>query len=185
MTLSATPPAGTPLPERHPAAPAPGTDLPPHYRHCFGCGNEHPTGLHLRVRTGAGLRIEGEFTVGGEHQGAAGLAHGGLLATAFDETLGYLMWLIGQPAVTGRLEVDYRRPVPVGTTLRIAAEVTGAAGRKIYTRATGAVDGQVAVEARGLFVTVAFEHFTTHGAADQELPDELVEPHRVRNPYNP
>lgn len=182
---SATPPPGAALPERHPAAPAPGTDLPPHYRHCYGCGDLHPSGLHLRVRTGPGLSVEGEFTVGPEHQGAAGLAHGGLLATAFDETLGYLLWLIGKPAVTGRLEVDYRRPVPVGTTLRIAAEVTGASGRKIYTAATGTVGDDVAVAARGLFVIVAFEHFTIHGSADQGLPDALTESHRVRNPYNP
>ena len=185
MSLSASPPPGTTLPERHPAAPAPGTDLPPHYENCYGCGSNHPSGLHLKVRVGEGLRVEGSFTVKSEHQGAAGLAHGGLLATAFDETLGYLMWLIGQPAVTGRLEVDFRRPVPVGTTLQIEAEVVGASGRKIYTQAVGRVDGQLVVEARGLFVIVAFEHFTTHGSADQGLPDELTAAHRVRNPYNP
>lgn len=185
MTSSATPPPGTPLPDRYPAAPAPGTDLPPHYRRCFGCGNEHPDGLHLRVRAGDGLHIEGKFTVEPEHQGAAGLAHGGLIATAFDEALGYLMWLVGKPAVTGRLEVDYRRPVPVGTTLHLAAAVTGASGRKIYTQATGSADGVVVAEARGLFVVVPFEHFTTHGELDQGLPEELTAPHRVQNPYNP
>ncbi|HVE63142.1 MAG TPA: PaaI family thioesterase, partial [Mycobacteriales bacterium] len=124
MSRTATPAPGLPLPPRHPAAPAPGTDLPPHYQQCYGCGDAHPTGLHLQVRAGSGLGVEGRFTVGELHQGAAGLAHGGLLATALDETLGYLMWLIGQPAVTGRLEIDYRRPVKVGTDLHIAAEVT-------------------------------------------------------------
>ncbi|HVE63623.1 MAG TPA: PaaI family thioesterase [Mycobacteriales bacterium] len=185
MSRTATPAPGLPLPPRHPAAPAPGTDLPPHYTHCYGCGDAHPTGLHLQVRAGEDLAVEGRFTVGELHQGAAGLAHGGLLATALDETLGYLMWLIGQPAVTGRLEIDYRRPVQVGTVLQIAAEVTGATGRKIYTKARGSVDGQVAVEARGLFVIVSFDHFTTHGSADQGLPDELTAPHLGRNPYNP
>ena len=185
MSLSATPPPGTPLPERHEAAPAPGTDLPPHYKHCYGCGDLHPDGLHLKVRTGEGLSVHGSFVVATEHQGAAGLAHGGLIATAFDETLGYLMWLIGQPAVTGRLEIDYRRPVPVGATLEITAEVVGASGRKIYTKAVGSIDGHVTAEARGLFVVVSFEHFTTHGATDQGLPDELTAAHRFRNPYNP
>ncbi len=185
MSLTATPAPGVPLPQRHPGAPLPGTALPPHYTHCYGCGDAHPTGLHLQVRAGDGLAVAGRYMVGDLHQGAAGLAHGGLLATALDETLGYLMWLIGKPAVTGRLEVDYRRPVRVGTVLDIAADVTGASGRKIYTKATGSVDGQVAVEARGLFVVVAFEHFTTHGSADQGLPDELTAAHRVHNPYNP
>lgn len=184
--MSAVPPPGTPLPDRHPHAAPPGTELPPHYTHCYGCGDAHPTGLHLRVRVGNGLAVEGEFEVTSSHQGAAGLAHGGLIATAFDETLGYLMWVVGKPAVTGRLEVDYRAPVPVGKTLRLSAEITGAVGRKVYTHAVGRIDDVVVAEARGLFVVVAFEHFTTHGWADQGLPAEVAEGlSRSRNPFNP
>lgn len=183
MERNATPPDGAEVPAPHPQAPPSGTDLPPHYAHCYGCGNEHPAGLHLRVRVGDGLRVHGHFTVTGQHQGAPGLAHGGLLATAFDETLGYLNWLVGKPSVTGRLEVDYLRPVPVGSTLQIDAAVTGVSGRKIYTEAIGRLDGHQAVRARGLFVQVDLSHFAIHGAPDAE---ELI---RRRfddwNVYNP
>ncbi len=164
----ATPPDDAELPEPHPKAPPPGTQLPPHYAHCYACGDVHPAGLHLRVRVGEGLVVDGEFTVTDQHQGAPGLAHGGLLATAFDETLGYLNWLVGRPSVTGRLEVDYVRPVPVGSTLRIHAEVVGMAGRKLYTRAVGSLDGTEAVRARGLFVQVDLSHFSKHGSPDAE-----------------
>ena len=77
----------------------------------------------------------GKFLVTENHQGAPGLAHGGLLTLAFDEALGKLMWLLRAPAVTGRLETDFLLPVPIGTELHILAEITGLAGRKVYSRA--------------------------------------------------
>ncbi len=77
---------------------------------------------------GTGLDLTGKFTVTENHQGAPGLAHGGLLSLAFDEALGKLMWLIRTPAVTGRLETDFLMPVPMGRTLYIDAKITGQAG---------------------------------------------------------
>lgn len=142
--------------------------LPPHYRDCFGCGDRHPTGLHLTVTVADGVAVDAEFTVTKDHQGAPGLAHGGLLASAFDEALGYLLGVLRQPAVTGRLEVDYLRPVPVGSTLVIHAQCTGVSGRKIYTRAVGRIDGRDAVRATGLFIAVPIEHFARHGWTDTD-----------------
>jgi acyl-coenzyme A thioesterase PaaI-like protein len=164
--LPTDPPEDATLPERHPNAPAPGEEMLSHFRFCFGCGVDHPTGLHLRVYAGEGLPTHSQFTVSEHHQGAPGLAHGGLLTAAFDEALGSLNWLLQHPAVTGRLETDFRRPVPVGSVLYIDAEVRGQAGRKVYTRASGALDapdGPIAVTAAALFVQVALTHFTTHG----------------------
>ncbi|MCA1823167.1 MAG: PaaI family thioesterase [Mycobacteriales bacterium] len=160
------PPPDAQAPTRHPAAPAPGTVLPPHYAQCFGCGDEHPTGLHLQVTVGEGVSVRAEFVVTADHQGAPGLAHGGVLASALDEGLGYLLWLLAQPAVTGRLEVDYLRPVPVGSTLAIYAECVGVSGRKIYTRGTGTVDGKTVLRANALYVAVPLEHFVDHGWRD-------------------
>jgi len=162
-------PADAVLPVRHPDAPPPGEELLSHYRFCYGCGIDHPTGLHLRVVAGEGLSIRAEFDVTEHHQGAPGLAHGGVLAAAFDESLGALNWLLRHPAVTVRLETDFRRPVPVGSRLHIRAEVVGQSGRKVYTRASGRLapdDAQPAVEAAALFVQVPLEHFRAHGRAD-------------------
>jgi acyl-coenzyme A thioesterase PaaI-like protein len=161
-------PSDATVPHRPDSAPAPGAQLPSHYRWCFGCGADHETGLHLRMRAGEGLVVHGEFTVTEHHQGAPGLAHGGVLAAAFDEMLGAANWLLGHPVVTGRLECDFKRPVPVGAILRIDAEIVGVAGRKVYARATGRLeDDAVAVNAFALFVQVPLEHFRTHGNAEQ------------------
>jgi acyl-coenzyme A thioesterase PaaI-like protein len=167
--LPTTPPPDAVLPERNPNAPAPGQTIPTHYSRCYVCGDDHPTGLGLRVVAGEGLTLNGEFTVTEHHQGAPGLAHGGLLTAAFDDALGSLNWLLSAPAVTGRLETDFRRPVPVGSTLHIRAEVVGVKGRKVFTRAVGRLgtpDGPVALTAAALFIQVPIEHFTTHGRAE-------------------
>lgn len=151
-------------------APQPGEVIPSHYRWCFGCGVDHPTGLHMTMLAGEGLTVSGVFRVTEHHQGAPGLAHGGVLSSAVDEILGSLNWLLGGPAVTGRLEVDFRRPVPVGTDLVVLAEVAGVRGRRVYTRATGrldSADGPVAVTAAAIFVQVPLQHFVDNGAPEQ------------------
>lgn len=151
----------------HSASPEPGTKLPEHYAGCFGCGEQQPAGLHLRSTVGTGTHVYSRFEVTTAHQGAPGLAHGGLLACAFDEALGTAVGnLLHQPAVTGRLETDFRRPVPVGSTLYIDAALDGTAGRKIYAHAVGrldAADGAVAVSAHALFVVVGYDHFSGNG----------------------
>lgn len=154
----------------HPDAPAPGTELSEHYAECFGCGHEVESGLHLRSAVADDMSVVSTFTVRKDHQGAPGLAHGGLLACAFDEALGSTVGnLLRTPTVTARLETDFVRPVPVGSTLHIAARLDGRSGRKTYVSAEGrldADDGPVALRARALFVTVGVDHFTTHGDPD-------------------
>ena len=166
---STTPPEGAVIPPRHPKAPQSGTKIPSHFGHCFGCGDLHPTGLHLVAHAGEGANLTAEFTVTHDHQGAPGLAHGGLLSLAFDEALGKLMWLIRSPAVTARLETDFLKPVPMGSTLHITAEISGQVGRKVYTRAEGRLDspdGPLAVKAAALFVVVPMSHFLENAPAE-------------------
>lgn len=182
------PPVETELPERHPQAPVAGTVMPAHYAQCFGCGDAAPNGLRLHSTVGEGLTVHARFTVGDGHQGAPGLAHGGVLTAAFDETLGGLNALTYTPAVTARLETEFLRPVPVGSTLHITASIDGMAGRKIYNSAVGrldADDGPAAVRARALFVVVELDHFTKYGRAEDLAtvdPDRAFAPDYEINP---
>ena len=172
---STTAPEGAPIPERHAQAPVVGSRIPSHFGHCFGCGELHPTGLHLVAYAGEGLKITAEFTVNENHQGAPGLAHGGLLSLAFDEALGKLMWLLRAPAVTGRLETDFIKPVPMGSTLHITAEITGQVNRKVYTSAIGrlnSADGEIAVRAAALYIIVPMDHFMNN--APKEYLEQMA-----------
>jgi acyl-coenzyme A thioesterase PaaI-like protein len=176
------PPPDATAPARHPDAPAPGELLGSHYDQCFGCGQEQAHGLHLVTTAGEGVSVTAEFTVRPAHQGAPGLAHGGVLATALDETLGALSWLLRTIAVTGRLETDFVRPVPVGATLHLSARCLAVAGRKIYSTAEGRIggpDGPVAVRADALFVEVKLDHFTSHGRSE-EIRAALADPDQAK-----
>ena len=76
------------------------------------------------------------------------------------------MWLLRTPAVTARLETDFHRPVPVGSTLHIAAHASAVRGARCSPRPSGRLggpDGPLAVRARALFVQVGISHFTSHG----------------------
>jgi acyl-coenzyme A thioesterase PaaI-like protein len=165
------PPAGAVVPARHPESPKPGEVLGAHYAQCFGCGDDRPDGLHLRVEAGEGVSVSAAFEVAAAHQGAPGLIHGGLLAAAFDEVMGSVNWLVRIPAVTGRLETDYVRPVPVGRVVHLRAWCVGQAGRKLYYRAEARLDdprdGLLAARAAALFVAVKLEHFVDNGRSEE------------------
>ena len=84
------------------------------------------------------------------------------------------MWLLRAPAVTGRLETDFLKPVPMGSTLHITAEITGQVDRKVYTSAIGrlnSADGEIAVKAAALYIVVPMEHFMNN--APKEYLEEI------------
>jgi acyl-coenzyme A thioesterase PaaI-like protein len=123
------------------------------------------------------LHVRGSFTVTEHHQGAPGLAHGGVISAAVDEGMGYLLWLVQSPAVTAHLEVDFRRPVPVGSRLELEGRVDRTEGRKIFASMQGRVDGEVAVEAQALYLKVGVEHFVPHA---RRMGERMAD-----RPYNP
>ena len=144
--------------------PLPGTLLPSHYRECYGCGPELDFGLRMETKVGSQGTIVANLLVTDAHQGAPGLIHGGVLAAAFDESLGALSWLTRTPAVTARLETDFRRPIPVGSDLRIEAWIESENGRKSWRSAVATFGGgDEAARAHGLFVEVPRDHFKRHG----------------------
>jgi acyl-coenzyme A thioesterase PaaI-like protein len=123
------------------------------------------------------LRVRGSFTVTEHHQGAPGLAHGGVISAAVDEGMGFLLWLVQSPAVTAHLEVDFRRPLPVGSELELDGRVDRVDGRKIFASMQGRLDGEVVVEAKALYLKVAVEHFVPHA---QRIGERMAD-----RPYNP
>ena len=140
-------------------------DLPPHHPRCLGCGPENPHGHHLQVwREGDVVRAEHVFDE--RHVGAPGIAHGGAVATVLDDLFGFLLYGIGEPAVTRHLEVGYRAPVLLGTQYLLEAGVQRREGRKLFVRGQGTDErGALVVEATAVFVVVGREHFS-RGAGD-------------------
>lgn len=104
--------------------------------YCFGCGAANPEGLRLRFDVDAGRRAaEATFRPRPEHQGYTGVTHGGIIATLLDEAMLKLCWELGIPAVTARLEVELKRPVPVGEELRVRGWIVEDKGKVIKAEA--------------------------------------------------
>jgi acyl-coenzyme A thioesterase PaaI-like protein len=127
-------------------------------RHCFVCGLENPAGLHLHFYETEPGEVTAQYTVGEQHQGYPGIVHGGIVAAMLDEVAGRVhMGSTDQPRFmfTARLDVRYRKPVPVGKPLRLV----GKAGDKKTRMATAksfmyGPDGDLLAEAEAILINV-------------------------------
>ena len=126
-------------------------------RWCYGCGEANPEGLQIQFRL-EGKRAVGSFRVRPLHQGFPGLAHGGITAAALDEAMGWAMYAAGTWAVTARMEVKYRHPLPLGQELTVKGEVTRDRGRRVEVAAkVRSADGELLAEANAVFLRVPRE----------------------------
>ena len=134
--------------------------VPPHHDPaCWGCGDA-PGGIRLPHPAATGLRdYEVWFQFDERHQAGPGLVHGGLVAAALDEACGLLVTWYRFPAVTARMFVRYRRPVPINTELLVRAELTSERGRRLHVDAQLTDGDAVLAEARGAFLHVPLDHF--------------------------
>ena len=126
-----------------------------HY--CFGCGARNPHGLKLDFRI-EDQRAVAEFQPRAEHQGYPGLVHGGLIATALDEAMGWAMYTLGVWAVTGKMEVKYRQPLPLDAKATVSGEVIRNRGRWLEVRGeVRSAGGKLIAESHGLFMRLPQE----------------------------
>lgn len=147
-------------------APEDGGAMPAHTPRCMCCGPQATAGYHLAAFRDAD-EVRGEFTFGPAHEGGPGLAHGGAVSAVCDDLLGHVLTLVGVPAVTRRLEVDYLAPVILGERHTIRARLSARDGRKLWIECEGGVEGSVRFRARGLFVQVELQHFLAGLRPDQ------------------
>jgi acyl-coenzyme A thioesterase PaaI-like protein len=104
------------------------------------------------------------------HQGGPGLVHGGIVGAALDEACGLLATWHRFPAVTARISIRYRRPVPINRTLLLSSRVLADRGRRTEIAAELRDGDELLAEAVGTFVHVPLEHFlaTPEGRAAGE-----------------
>ena len=81
------------------------------------------------------------------------------MSAALDEACGLLATWHRFPAVTARIFVRFRHPVPINRELRVVAGVTDTRGRRIRIEARLLDEGEPLAEARGAFLHVPLEHF--------------------------
>ena len=125
-------------------------------RRCFVCGDENPDGLKIKIVYDGVDRVKTEFVAEDRYRGWSDYLHGGVLTLIFDEMLGWLSRYLGHDAMTARLEVRYRKPVPLGSRLTfngvLEREIKGLLDIKLNASLD---DGSVAAEATGRMMIIS------------------------------
>src|SRR5262250_3653571 len=78
-------------------------------------GLANPLAPPVRLAKTGERTAEGRVRFGSAYEGPPGCVHGGYVAAAFDEVLGYAETFSGAPGMTGTLTVVYRTPTPLHT----------------------------------------------------------------------
>jgi acyl-coenzyme A thioesterase PaaI-like protein len=139
----------------------------PNSRMCFICGVENPVGLHLHIYETAPGQVEASYTAPEHFQGYPGVLHGGIVGAILDELSGRS--LMGSDPMaprfmfTAKLEIKYRKNVPVGVPLKIVGKAgksrskSAEAWAGIYEARTG----ELLAEANALLINVPADQFNT------------------------
>ncbi len=126
-------------------------------RQCFVCGIENPVGLHLKFYETEPGEVRVDFTPPEHYQGYPGVLHGGIAASILDEAAGRSLMGSFPPRFmfTAKLEIKYRKNIPVGKPLKIIGKAIKNRGRTaegwsgIYNP-----EGELLAEANALLVDV-------------------------------
>ena len=138
-----------------------GDDLQQHHPWCLGCGKDNPHGHGLRARR-RGNGVIARHVFDGRHRGAPGIAHGGAVITVLDDMVGMLLYVVGEMAVTRKLNTDFFAPVLLHKPYLVGADLVSRTGRRLEVRAElrEETTQKLVASADGLFVVVTLAHFT-------------------------
>jgi len=132
---------------------------------CFICGLENPIGLHLHIYEKEPGMVESTYLAPDHFQGYPGVLHGGIVASIIDEIAGRS--LMGSDPMNPRfmfsakLEVKYRKNVPIGKTLKIMGKA-GKSRAKSAEAWAGIYDNEtneLLAEGNVLLIDVSTEQF--------------------------
>ncbi|MCM8813492.1 MAG: PaaI family thioesterase [Candidatus Omnitrophica bacterium] len=104
-------------------------------RYCFACGADNHIGLHLAFSDAADGRLRCSFLPKKQHQGYAGIVHGGIIGLILDELMVQALWRTARPAVTAQFEMRFRQAAQVGEALDFLAWVEKEERGVFYMRA--------------------------------------------------
>ncbi len=140
------------------------------FQHCWGCGSKNEMGLALKSYPSEdGEQCICQFTPDGQYTGGVpSNLFGGMIAVVFDchgtasaawfnhnnQGLTLTADTVIKRYITARLEVDYKRPTPMGKLITVIAKPEEIGERKIILTMTMEVEGVVCAQARMIAVAV-------------------------------
>ncbi len=144
------------------------------YGLCFACGPRNECGLRLRFERN-GDTVTTSCTTSDRHQGFPGVLHGGVVSALLDEVMSRVSVVEGRWSSTARIEVRFRRPIPIGAAVKAVARKTGE--RRGFVEVEARIllpDGSVAAEAAGTFAPVPDDRLAQMSAGYPRLSREWM-----------
>jgi acyl-coenzyme A thioesterase PaaI-like protein len=122
-------------------------------------GLANPLAPPIRIEQTGDQTATGHVNFGAAYEGPPGCVHGGFVAAAFDEVLGYVQSLAGSPGFTGTLAITYRSPTPLFTELAIRCGIDGQERRKTFASGRIYAGDRLCAEAEAIFIAARPEVF--------------------------
>jgi len=116
-------------------------------------GLANPLAPPIRIEQTGEHSALGTAVFGAAYEGPPGCVHGGFVAAAFDEVLGYVQSLSGAPGFTGTLTVQYRSPTPLHAELAFRCRLDRQEGRKIFASGRVFAGERLCAEASAIFIS--------------------------------
>jgi acyl-coenzyme A thioesterase PaaI-like protein len=88
-------------------------------------------------------------------EGPPGFCHGGSQAALLDEAMGAVVWVAGHTVLAAKIEINFRRSIPLETAVTVTAGIQRIEGKKFFVE--GALigdDGIRYADGTGLFIRV-------------------------------
>jgi acyl-coenzyme A thioesterase PaaI-like protein len=122
---------------------------------CFACGIDNPDGLQLAVEKDGENGVKARFVAVERYKGWSNLLHGGMIGLIFDELLGWASREAGYDVMTARLEIRYRQPVPLGSTVDFRARVERNVKKLLDIHLSASLkDGTTVAEGKGRMMII-------------------------------
>jgi len=123
---------------------------------CFVCGPDNPQGMGLVFTLDEQRRtFVCNFNLSDRYTGPPGHCHGGIIASILDDAMGKVNKLRQVIALTKEMTVEYIKPVPLHTPLRVEGREVSVHGRQHVNMAEITNErGEVLARSRGIFIAI-------------------------------
>src|SRR6202453_113620 len=124
--------------------------------YCFACGTSNPDSMRLRFTYDEERDcFVCRFRLGKRYTGPPGHCHGGIIATILDEAMGKVNKRRNVIALTSEITVNYLKPVPLNTPLRVESREVRVRGRRHINKAEIINQkNEVLARSQGLFIEI-------------------------------
>ncbi len=123
------------------------------YPNCFGCGDENPFGLRLKMRVVDG-ELKAIFTPMPHHQGWPGIVHGGVISALLYEVMENWAYLNGIVTMMRSMDVRLISPAEVSKAIHASSWLNDREGRNMTVAARLESGGKTIAEADASLVEI-------------------------------